>query len=89
MRVMVARLVVNGTIQPHIDQHPSFTVGHRIHVPLLTNEAVEFLVDNEPVVMQEGNAYELNNLLPHSVHNGGTEDRIHLIFDYMEPQSIN
>lgn len=87
LRVMVARLVVNGTIKPHIDHHPSFAVGHRIHVPLVTNPQVEFLVDDQAVIMQEGQAYELNNLLVHSVRNNGDEDRIHLIFDYMEPQN--
>ncbi|MFK8020981.1 MAG: aspartyl/asparaginyl beta-hydroxylase domain-containing protein [Pseudomonadales bacterium] len=86
LRIMVARLTVGGTIQPHIDQHPSFAVGHRIHVPLITNNAVEFVVDDQPVLMKEGQAYELNNLLPHSVFNGGKEDRMHLIFDYMDPQ---
>jgi hypothetical protein len=53
---------------------------------LQTNQGVEFTVDEERVIMEEGKAYELNNLLPHSVYNGGEEDRIHLIFDYMAPQ---
>lgn len=86
LRVMIARLAAEGRIRPHIDHHPSFAVGHRIHVPLVTNPAVEFLVNDQAVVMHEGRAYELNNLLPHSVYNGGNEERIHLIFDYMEPQ---
>ncbi len=86
LRAMVARLVVGGTIRLHFDKHPSFSVAHRIHVPLQTNHGVEFTVDEELVIMEEGKAYELNNLLPHGVYNGGKEDRIHLIFDYMAPQ---
>jgi hypothetical protein len=86
LRAMVARLVAGGTISLHLDKHPSFAVAHRIHVPLQTNQGVEFTVDEERVIMEEGKAYELNNLLPHGVYNGGEEDRIHLIFDYMAPQ---
>ena len=86
LRAMVAKLVVGGTIPLHFDKHPSFSVAHRIHVPLQTNPGVEFTVDEERVIMEEGKAYELNNLLPHGVYNGGREDRMHLIFDYMEPQ---
>jgi aspartyl/asparaginyl beta-hydroxylase (cupin superfamily) len=82
---MVAKLLAGGTIHPHVDAHPSFSVGHRIHVPLKTNDDVQFIVEGERIIMEEGEAYELNNLLNHGVHNGGKEDRIHLIFDYMDP----
>jgi len=85
LRAMIAKLIAGGTIHPHVDAHPSFSVGHRIHVPLQTNDEVQFIVDDERVIMEEGKAYELNNLLNHGVYNGGKEDRIHLIFDYMDP----
>jgi len=85
LRAMAAKLIPGGSIKPHVDAHPSFSIGHRIHVPLKTNDDVQFIVDEERIVMEEGKAYELNNLLNHAVHNGGEEDRIHLIFDYMEP----
>ncbi len=85
LRAMVAKLLVGGTIKPHVDAHPSFSVGHRVHVPLKTNDDVQFIVEGERIIMEEGKAYELNNLLSHGVHNGGKEDRIHLIFDYMDP----
>jgi hypothetical protein len=37
--------------------------------------------------MQVGRGYEINNQLPHSVMNTGTEDRITFIFDYVPPGS--
>lgn len=85
LRAMIAKLIPGGTIKPHVDAHPSFSIGHRIHVPLKTNDDVQFVVEGQRIIMEEGKAYELNNLMTHGVHNGGKEDRIHLIFDYMEP----
>jgi hypothetical protein len=35
--------------------------------------------------MVVGRAYEINNQLPHSVLNTGSEDRISFIFDYLPP----
>lgn len=62
--------------------------AHRIHVPLLTNPDVIFLVGGKQVTMDVGNGYEINNQLVHRVHNGGDEDRIHFIFDYVPPELV-
>ena len=85
IRAMIANLLPGSRITPHIDTHPSFAVGHRIHVPLLTSELVDFSIAGEVFHLQEGHAYEINNLEMHGVHNRGTQDRLHLIFDYVEP----
>ena len=34
-----------------------------------------------PVALAEGEAFELNNNLPHMVHNDGASARVHLILD--------
>lgn len=86
IRLMVANLVAGGSIDEHYDADPSFAVGHRIHVPLQTNPDVRFLIEGRRYVMEEGKAYEINNLKFHEVHNDGTQDRYHLIFDYVPPQ---
>lgn len=86
IRLMVANLVAGGSIDEHYDADPSFAVGHRIHVPLQTNPDVRFLIEGKRYVMEEGKAYEINNLKFHEVHNEGTADRYHLIFDYVAPQ---
>lgn len=83
MKAMVTKLKPGGKINLHIDSHESFKIGHRIHVPLKTSKDVVFNINGERVIMEEGKGYEINNLLPHEVFNNGTEDRIHLIFDYV------
>lgn len=83
-RVMLARMAPGGVIQPHIDANPAAKWPHKIHVPLLTNERVGFRVGNAIHNFPVGEAVEVNNLGPHAVHNGGDNDRIHLIFEYYD-----
>jgi hypothetical protein len=83
IRSMLARMVPGARIDPHHDAHPSFECGHRIHVPLTTNERVRFVVDGRPFRLEAGQVYEINNRKTHSVINKGATDRIHLIFDYV------
>jgi hypothetical protein len=82
MRVILARLLPQCRIDKHYDKHPSFSVAHRIHVPLLVNPEVEFIVGAERIALQAHHAFELNNLMAHSVVNNGDSARVHLIFDY-------
>mgnify|MGYP001197137956 CR=1 FL=1 len=37
IRAMAAKLLSGGKITPHVDLHPSFHRGHRIHIPITTN----------------------------------------------------
>ena len=83
IRAMVAKLPPGCRIDPHRDRHPSFSCGHRIHVPIATNTKVRFSVDGRPYTLQAGQVYEINNIKVHSVINRGSDDRIHFIFDYV------
>ena len=83
IRAMAAKLLAGGRILPHRDSHPSFGVGHRIHVPIVTNPRVRFMIDGRPYQLEVGQAYEINNQKTHSVMNKGTTDRINFIFDYV------
>lgn len=85
-KCMIARLRPNKKIEKHIDAALSFNCSHRIHVPLFTNPDVEFIVDGERVIMDEGNAYEISNKDEHSVVNKGSTPRIHLLFDIYIPK---
>ena len=85
IRAMAAKLLAGGRIVPHRDAHPSFAAGHRIHVPIFTNSRVRFMIDGQPVKLETGHAYEINNQKVHSVMNKGDTDRIHFIFDYLPP----
>ena len=86
IRAMAAKLLAGGKIAPHMDTHPSFHRGHRIHVPITTNPRVRFMVDGRPYRFQVGQAYEINNQKNHSVMNKGDDDRITFIFDYLPPK---
>jgi hypothetical protein len=85
IRAMAAKLLAGGRILPHRDSHPSFAIGHRIHVPIVTNPRVRFMIDGRPFNLEVGQAYEINNQKTHSVMNKGATDRINFIFDYVPP----
>jgi hypothetical protein len=55
----------------------------RIHIPVLTNPDVVFLLNGTRVVMEAGSAWYLRLRDPHSVVNGGATDRVHMLVDAM------
>ena len=87
--VVCRKLLAGGIIKPHIDSHPSFRYGHRIHIPITSNPRVRFMIDGRPYKLEVGQAYEINNQKRHSVMNKGKEDRITFIFDYVPAESID
>jgi hypothetical protein len=89
IRAMAAKLLPNGIIKPHVDKHPSFEFSHRIHIPIVTNAKVRFMINGRPNQLLVGNAYEINNQLQHSVMNKGDEARITFIFDYVPPSQMH
>ncbi|MBD0370929.1 MAG: aspartyl/asparaginyl beta-hydroxylase domain-containing protein [Pyrinomonadaceae bacterium] len=69
-----------------INEHRDFDLGFRygvvrVHVPIQTSSDIEFFLNDERVVMDEGESWYLNLSLPHRVYNRGTTDRIHLVID--------
>ncbi len=88
LRAMMARLPPGGRISRHKDEHPSFALASRIHVPLVTNPDVEFVIGNERFHTRAHQAFELNNLLYHQVTNSGACHRIHFIFDYAPAENL-
>ena len=83
-RIMLAKLPGGTFIPPHVDGAAHVSVPHKIHIPLTTNPQTYFFVDEQRFHLREGVAYEVNNATRHSVVNGGTTDRIHLIFEYLD-----
>ena len=80
-KIMFTRLNPGGTVPTHVDLNPSSAVPHKIHVPLMTHPKVIFRIEGSPYHLPVGRAYELNNLLPHSVENASDVARVHFIFD--------
>jgi len=82
MAVRLLKLKTRALIKPHRDLELCFEKGEaRIHVPVFTNPGVEFILDEERLLMKEGECWYINANLVHSVSNHGTTERIHLVID--------
>ena len=82
MAVRLLNLQAGAIIKEHRDAELNFEQGEaRIHVPVLTNDAVEFFIDDERVMMHEGECWYANFNMKHRVTNAGKTDRIHLVMD--------
>ena len=83
--VMSARLLSlrrGAIIKPHRDVELAFERGEaRLHIAILTNPDVEFLVEDRRVVMEAGTCWYINANLTHRVANRGDTDRVHLVVD--------
>lgn len=80
--VRLLKLGPRSAIKEHTDLNLSFEDGTlRVHIPVATNEKVDFYVNNEKLVMTPGEAWYINFNLPHRVDNRGNTDRIHLVLD--------
>ena len=80
--VRLMRLTPGSVIKEHEDTDLSFEDGMvRLHVPVITNDAVDFRLNGERVVLEAGSCWYLRLSDPHSVANWGTEDRVHLVID--------
>lgn len=83
-RVMLARMPAGGVIHPHIDANAAAKWPHKIHVPLLTNDAVTSFFGGKDHCFASGVAVEVDNLGAHWVRNAGGSARVHLIFEYYD-----
>lgn len=80
--VRFLRLKAGSVIKEHCDHELGFEDGEiRLHIPVVTNPEVEFVLNEARVVMIEGECWYLNFNLPHRVANRGATDRVHLVID--------
>jgi ribosomal protein S18 acetylase RimI-like enzyme len=80
--VRFLRLKTGSVIKEHRDHELGFEDGEvRLHIPVITNPEVEFVLNQVRVVMNEGECWYLNVNQPHRVANRGAKDRIHLVID--------
>lgn len=98
-RLNFARLaaVSNSVIIPHRDLLELAEIPddqrntHRVHVPLATNDMCFFSEEDQVFSMRVGEVWTLNAANIHSVAALSTEDRIHLILDFVgigDPDSL-
>lgn len=80
--VRLMRLTPGSVIKEHHDNDLSFEQGMvRIHIPVVTNDGVDFRLNGLRCVMPAGSTWYLRLSDPHSVTNRGTADRVHLVID--------
>jgi hypothetical protein len=81
-RIRFLRLKAGGQIFAHSD--PMHQIEHgvvRIHIPVRTNQSVEFSVHGRRLAMQPGEAWYVDVRFRHSVSNLGAQHRVHLVID--------
>ncbi len=82
MSVRLMKLNAGAIIKEHTDHDMSFEEGEaRFHIPVCTNERVDFFIETEKIPMKEGECWYLNLSLKHSVNNFGDTNRVHLVID--------
>jgi len=80
--VRLMKLTPGSRIKEHTDHDLAAETGTaRLHVPIVTNDKVEFLLNGTRVVLAEGECWYLRLSEPHSVANNGDSDRVHLVID--------
>jgi hypothetical protein len=90
VRLQLARMGPGGAILKHSDKGGWATGLHRVHVPLVTNAGVRFLMQGHrdgsyvAVPVAPGDVFEINNAVPHEVRNSESEERVHLLLDWAE-----
>ena len=69
-------------IKPHRDRGCNYVNGVcRIHIPIQTNQAVQFKVSDEFLVLEEGSSWYIDFDETHSIVNNGQSVRVHLVMD--------
>jgi hypothetical protein len=89
IRCLFALLPPDVTIPVHHDTGFWVENCHRVHVPIITNELVDFNIgltadSMKKILLEEGDIIEFNNRCKHMVYNGWHQDRVHLIYDYID-----
>lgn len=80
--VRLLNLAAGAQIKPHSDHCLGYEDGYfRLHIPIITNPDVIFILDDQRLIMNEGECWYINANFTHSVANNGNEDRIHLVID--------
>jgi hypothetical protein len=80
--VRLLQLAVGAEIKPHKDHCLGYEdCSFRLHIPIITNSDVEFILDDKRIKMNEGECWYIDANFVHSVANRGTNDRIHLVID--------
>jgi hypothetical protein len=91
-RVRIMKLMPGSIIKEHrdvYDEVSDYAFGQvRLHIPIVTNDKVEFTVDGKRIQMRAGRLYYVNFSKRHYVKNDGDEPRTHLVLDLQVNDSL-
>ncbi len=74
-------LGANAIVPEHIDNNYYWRTHIRLHIPVITNPDVDFTCGDQTVNMAAGEAWVFDTFRKHHVHNRGSAQRVHLVFD--------
>ena len=80
--VRLMNLPPGAEVNTHTDYKCGYEDGiFRVHIPIITNEDVHFILNSQILKMRVGEVWYTNVNLPHSVTNKGNTNRVHLVLD--------
>jgi len=89
-RARLMRLKPGGHIREHSD--PTHQISHdliRLHVPIVSQPGVQFLVNHRRVDLKPGEVWDINVRFRHEVINASATNRVHLVVDVVRNQKLN
>jgi len=82
LAVRLMKLAQGSRIKEHTDHDLDVESGIvRLHIPIVTNDEVEFRLNSTRVILREGECWYLRLSDPHSVENNGNSYRVHMVID--------
>jgi hypothetical protein len=78
--VRLMRLGPGSAIREHAHQVDERRMA-QVHIPITTNDGVEFRLNGSPVAMPAGSAWWFRLAAPHSASNRGETERVHMLVD--------
>jgi aspartyl/asparaginyl beta-hydroxylase (cupin superfamily) len=82
-KALFINLPAGKEVLSHKDSGDYLGMSRRIHIPIITNSDVDFIINNEAINMKYGECWEINNNKYHYVNNRSTQDRVHLLIDIL------
>ncbi len=81
--VRLLRLQPTAVVKEHTDPQLDLALDNqvRLHVPIFTDDRVDFRLNDRTVPLQPGELWYLRLSDPHSVHNNSDQERIQLSID--------
>jgi hypothetical protein len=80
-RLFFSKHLAGTSIGLHADEGAYFDYFDRFHFVINSNSDNVFYIRNQPIVLDTGKVYWVNNHVPHWLENHSTTDRINVIFD--------